>query len=226
MPSPHLDAEEAKRHDQLKYDYARRPLAGRVILLAGGTGGLGTATASLLLHEGAYPVLGYHSDKGRAELAQQRLQDAHGSPVGLAKGDITVEADRRRIVNDLLLARNRIDGLVVLTGDPARARTETLDAAAFQTALDRNTVSALLLARDVASAMRERARPGAIVLVSSMQGTYPFEGSLAYGVAKAALVHGARVLAKDFGGRAGINVNVVAPGVTSVGMARASVDSG
>jgi 3-oxoacyl-[acyl-carrier protein] reductase len=59
-----------------------------------------------------------------------------------------------------------------------------------------------------------------------MQGAAVFEGSLAYGTAKAALIHGARVLARDFGGRTGINVNVVAPGVTSVGMARASVDSG
>jgi NAD(P)-dependent dehydrogenase (short-subunit alcohol dehydrogenase family) len=74
--------------------------------------------------------------------------------------------------------------------------------------------------------MRERGKPGAIVLLSSMQGTYPFEGSLAYGTSKAALIHGAQVLAKDFGGRAGVNVNVVAPGVTSVGMARASVDAG
>jgi NAD(P)-dependent dehydrogenase (short-subunit alcohol dehydrogenase family) len=74
--------------------------------------------------------------------------------------------------------------------------------------------------------MRERSARGAIVLLSSMQGTYPFEGSLAYGTAKAALIHGAKVLAKDFGGRGGINVNVVAPGVTTVGMARASIDSG
>jgi hypothetical protein len=40
------------------------------------------------------------------------------------------------------------------------------------------------------------------------------------------LVDQAQVLAKDFGGRGGINVNVVAPGVTTVGMARASVDAG
>jgi 3-oxoacyl-[acyl-carrier protein] reductase len=74
--------------------------------------------------------------------------------------------------------------------------------------------------------MRERSIRGAIVLLSSMQGAHPFEGSLAYGTSKAALIHGARVLAKDFGGQTGVNVNVVAPGVTSVGMARASVDAG
>ncbi len=226
MPSPHLDADEAKRHDLLKFDYARRPLAGRVILLAGGTGGLGAATAALLVTEGAYPILGYHTNRGRAELVQQRLQDTYSGPVGLIQCDILDAAGRQRFVEDALRVRDRIDGLVVFTGDPARAKTADLGSPAFQEALDQNTVAPLLLARDVALTMRERSARGAIVLLSSMQGTYPFEGSLAYGTAKGALIHGAKVLAKDFGGRPGININVVAPGVTTVGMARASVDSG
>lgn len=226
MSSPYLDAEESRRHDLLKFDYTRRPLAGRVIVLAGGTGGLGAATAALLITEGAYPVLGYHSNKGRAELVQQRLQDTYAGPVGLIPADINDAAGRRRFVEDALRVRDRIDGLAVFTGDPARAKTAELESPAFQQALNQNTVAPLLLARDIALAMRERSTRGAIVLLSSMQGTVPFEGSLAYGTAKAALIHGAKVLARDFGGRPGINVNVVAPGVTSVGMARASVDSG
>jgi len=226
MTSPHLDPEEARRHDVLKFDYSRRPLAGRVILLAGGTGGLGAATAALLVTEGAYPILGYHTNRGRAELVQQRLQDTYSGPVGLIQSDIREETGRKRFVADALRVRDRIDGLVVFTGDPARAKTADLGSEAFQEALDQNTVAPLLLARDVALAMQERSARGAIVLLSSMQGTYPFEGSLAYGTAKAALIHGAKVLAKDFGGRSGININVVAPGVTTVGMARASVDSG
>ena len=226
MPSPHLDPEEARRQDLLKFDYSRRPLAGRVILLAGGTGGLGAATAALLITEGAYPILGYHTNRGRAELVQQRLQDTYSGPVGLLQSDIRDGAGRLRFVEEALRVRDRIDGLVVFTGDPARAKTADLESPAFAEALDRNTVAPLLLARDVALAMRERSARGAIVLMSSMQGTYPFEGSLAYGTAKAALIHGAKVLAKDFGGRPGININVVAPGVTTAGMARASIDSG
>ncbi len=226
MPSPHVDAEEAKRHDLLKFDYARRALAGRVILLAGGTGGLGAATAALLITEGAYPILGYHQNRGRAELVQQRLQDTYAGPVGLIQSDLREEAGRKRFVEEALRVRDRIDGLVVFTGDPARAKTAELESPAFREALDQNTVAPLLLARDVALAMRERSARGAIVLLSSMQGTYPFEGSLAYGTAKAALIHGAKVLAKDFGGRGGVNINVVAPGVTTAGMARASIDSG
>ncbi|MBK5254480.1 MAG: SDR family oxidoreductase [Vicinamibacteria bacterium] len=210
----------------MKFDFARRPLAGRVILVSGGTGGLGAATAALLIHEGAYPILGYHTNKGRAELVQQRLQDLYAGPVALTQGDITGAAGRRRQVEDAQRLKGRIDGLVVCAGDPARARTQDLESPAFQEALDRNAVGPLLLARDVALAMQDRSTGGAIVLLSSMQGAYPFEGSLAYGTSKAALIHGAKVLAKDFGGRSRININVVAPGVTSVGMARASVDSG
>ncbi len=226
MSSPHLDPEEVQRQDQLRFDYAGRPLAGRVILLAGGTGGLGAATAALLITEGAYPILGYRENKGRADLVQQRLQDLYAGPVGLVQGDIREAADRKRYIDHALGAKNRIDGLVVFVGDPARAKTEDLESPAFRDALDRNAIAPLLLARDVARVMREKSTRGAIVLLSSMQGTYPFEGSLAYGTSKAALIHGARVLAKDFGGRGGVNINVVAPGVTSAGMARASVDSG
>lgn len=226
MPSAHLDADETQRHDALKFDFPRRPLAGRVILLAGGTGGLGVATAAMLLTEGAHPVLGYHSNKGRAELVQQRLQDTYSGTVSLIQADIRDPAGRSRLLEDALRARDKIDGAVIFAGDPAREKTQDLQSEAFQGALDHNTVAPLLLARDLALAMRERAIHGAIVLLSSMQGTYPFEGSLAYGTAKAALIHGARLLAKEFGGRNGINVNVVAPGVTSAGMARVSVDSG
>jgi NAD(P)-dependent dehydrogenase (short-subunit alcohol dehydrogenase family) len=59
-----------------------------------------------------------------------------------------------------------------------------------------------------------------------MQATYPFEGSLAYASPKAALLHAARVLAKEYGGKPDIRVNVVAPGATSAGMARASIEAG
>jgi 3-oxoacyl-[acyl-carrier protein] reductase len=55
---------------------------------------------------------------------------------------------------------------------------------------------------------------------------HAFEGSLAYAGPKAALVQAARILAKEYGGAVDIRVNVVAPGATSAGMAKTSIDSG
>jgi 3-oxoacyl-[acyl-carrier protein] reductase len=49
---------------------------------------------------------------------------------------------------------------------------------------------------------------------------------LAYATPKAALVHATLILAKEHGGKADIRVNAVAPGATTAGMARASIESG
>jgi NAD(P)-dependent dehydrogenase (short-subunit alcohol dehydrogenase family) len=68
--------------------------------------------------------------------------------------------------------------------------------------------------------------PGAIVILSSMQSSHVFANSTAYASAKAALVHGAKVLAKEAGGKTNIRVNVVAPGATLAGMAQESVRGG
>ena len=195
MSSPHIDPEESQRHALLKFDYAKRPLAGRVIFVAGGTGGLGAATAALLITEGAYPILGYRDNKGRAELVRQRLQDTYSGPVGLVQGDISDDAGAKTLSSrrSCGCATGSMASWSSRATPPAR-RPLTSNPRAFQEALDQNTVAPLLLARDVALAMRERGARGAIVLVSSMQGTYPFEGSLAYGTSKAALIHGARVL--------------------------------
>ena len=59
-----------------------------------------------------------------------------------------------------------------------------------------------------------------------MQAVALFPGSSVYAGAKAALLHGARILAKECRGPANIRVNVVAPGVMAAGMAQASIASG
>jgi NAD(P)-dependent dehydrogenase (short-subunit alcohol dehydrogenase family) len=101
-----------------------------------------------------------------------------------------------------------------------------LDGASLHASFAANFEAPVLLARAAAEEMVRRGTHGSIVLVSSMQGVFPFEGSLAYGAPKAALLHAARILAKEYGGPSDIRVNVVAPGATAVGMARASIDAG
>ena len=66
MPSRFLDADQARRHAEQRYDFSRKALAGRVVLLPGGAGGLGAAITALLLQDGALPVVAYRSARGRA----------------------------------------------------------------------------------------------------------------------------------------------------------------
>lgn len=226
MPSRFLDPELVRRQDEHRYDFNRRSLAGRVVLIPGGVGGLGAAITALLLQEGALPVVGYRANRGRALVFQQNLQDLYGGPVQIVEGDVADPAVRERYLETALNVKGELYGLVALTGDPARVKPAELGGPALHASFTANFEAPVLLARACAEAMSRKGTKGAIVLFSSMQGAHPFEGSLAYAAPKAALIHAARILAKEYGGAADIRVNVVAPGATTAGMARASIEAG
>ncbi|MGE0455793.1 MAG: SDR family NAD(P)-dependent oxidoreductase [Vicinamibacteria bacterium] len=226
MPSRFLDAEQLKRQAEHRYDVSRKALGGRVVLVPGGAGGLGAAVTAQLLNDGALPVVGYRSNRGHALAFQQKMQDLYGGPVALVEGDVGDPEVRQRYLDTALAVKDEVYGLVALPGDPARVKPAELDGPALEASFRANFAAPVLLARLCAEAMAARGTRGAIVLVSSMQGVHPFEGSLAYAAPKAALLHAARVLAKEYGGARDIRVNVVAPGATGAGMARASVESG
>src|SRR5262245_59050818 len=226
MPSRFLDADQAKRQSEHRYDFNRKAMAGRVVLLAGGAGGLGAAVTALLMQDGALPVVGYRSSKGRALVFQQKMQDQYGGLVTLVEGDVADPDVRKRYLKAALELKGDLYGLVALTGDPARVKPADLDGPALHASFVANFEAPVLLARAAAEEMATRGTRGAIVLFSSMQGVHPFEGSLAYASPKAALVHAARILAKEYGGARDIRVNVVAPGATTAGMARASIEAG
>jgi NAD(P)-dependent dehydrogenase (short-subunit alcohol dehydrogenase family) len=226
MPSRHLDPEQVRRYSEYRYDFNPKSLAGRVILVPGGAGGLGAAISALLLQDGAIPVVGYRSNKGHALAFQQKLQDHYGGLVQLVEGDVADPDVRKRYLEAALAVKGDLYGVVALTGDPARVKGESLDGPALHASFSANFEAPVLLARAAAEEMTRRGTRGAIVLVSSMQGVYPFEGSLAYSAPKAALIHASRILAKEYGGEPDIRVNVVAPGATVVGMARASIEGG
>jgi 3-oxoacyl-[acyl-carrier protein] reductase len=184
------------------------------VVLAGGAGGLGSATAELLAAEGMDLVVSYRANAERA-----------AKLAGIARfvqADLTVQADRERLLD----AAPIIYGLVVFTGDPARVS----DPSQMQDAMERshavNFLGPILLAREAAARMKAKGTHGAIVLFSTMQAVSLFPGSTAYAAPKAALLHAARILAKENRGPADIRVNVICPGVNAAGMAEASIASG
>jgi NAD(P)-dependent dehydrogenase (short-subunit alcohol dehydrogenase family) len=109
---------------------------------------------------------------------------------------------------------------VPLVGQPARVPIETATEKDLMDSVRDNFIGPVLLVRDFASALS--GADGSVVFVSTMQGVGIFAGSTVYAAPKAALVHTARVLAKQWP----IRVNVVAPGVNDAGMAEASVRAG
>lgn len=173
-------------------------IAGLEILLAGGAGGLGAATAELLAADGAHVVINSRHRGLRA--------------------DITKPEDRKLLLD----AVPKLYGLVVFAGNPARGQL----AEAMRISHQENYEGPILLAREAAERMKSLGTAGAIVLFATMQAVALFPGSTAYAGEKAALLHAARILAKECRGPANIRVNVIAPGVIQAGMAQASIASG
>jgi len=183
-------------------------------VLAGGSGGLGSAVGQLLAAEGARLVVSYRANRERAERLGDRAQ--------VVQADLAVEGDRKRLLD----AAPQLYGLVVFAGDPARVMAGADPRDAMLRSHEVNYLGPILLAREAAERMKAAETQGAIVLMGTMQVAALFPGSTAYAAQKAALVHGARILAKECRGPVNIRVNVVSPGVTAAGMAEASIASG
>jgi 3-oxoacyl-[acyl-carrier protein] reductase len=189
-------------------------LRDREIVLAGGSGGLGSATAELLAAEGARLVIGYRRNAERAERWQDRA--------AVVQADLASAADRGRLLD----AARALYGVVVFAGDPARVSDPAQLEEAMARSWEVNCAGPILLAREAAGRMKSAGTAGTIVLLSTMQAVALFPGSTAYAAPKAALAHAAGILAKECRGPANVRVNVIAPGVMQAGMAEASIASG
>jgi len=165
------------------------------------------------------------AEGARVTVSYRRNQDRAEQLRGLARivqADLAIGADRKRLLD----AAPHLYGLVIFAGDPARVAAGMDPHDAMQRSHEVNYLGPILLARDAADRMKAAGTPGAIVLLGTMQTAGLFSGSTAYAAQKAALVHAARILAKECRGPANIRVNVVNPGITEAGMAEASIASG
>lgn len=210
---------------EFQFDFNESGLRGKTVVLAGGSGGLGSAVADLLARDGASLVIGYRENSDRARRLKDHLT-RFGGAFELVQGDIGDSSTREALLGAAERTGDQIYGLVCLVGNPARVRFDDARLEDLEGSMRVNYHGPILLARDFAARLRSDETPGAVVFFSTMQAVDLFPSSINYAGPKAALIHAARILAKQWGGPAGIRVNVVAPGVNRAGMALASIQSG
>jgi NAD(P)-dependent dehydrogenase (short-subunit alcohol dehydrogenase family) len=184
--------------------------ADKVVLITGGTRGVGLATARAFAQEGASVVMsGLDTARGR-EAAGMVLR---GVFLG---GDVRLPADCDRIVTETTQRLGRLDVLVNNAGVIYRDRTvEQTTEAEWDTTFATNVKGAFLMSRSALPALR--ATRGTIVSVASYTGLVGFAGAAAYAASKAALVNLTRTMALDHAAE-GIRVNCVCPGSVETDM--------
>ena len=191
-------------------------LRDRVVVVTGGSSGIGRATALALGREGARVAVTYRTGEQAAAGCVAEIEAAGSEAAGF-RFDLASAESATALAGSVTGRWGGIDVLVNCAGGrdrnaPWGSRFEDVAAAEWRAMLDTDLAAPYALLQAVIPAMRGRGW-GRIVLVSSGAGEEGWEGAAAYATAKAGLVGLARSLAWELGGE-NILVNVVAAGLT------------
>jgi NAD(P)-dependent dehydrogenase (short-subunit alcohol dehydrogenase family) len=194
----------------------RYSLAGKVVLVTGGSRGLGLELARAFAAQGAKLVL-IARDTEELGRARTELKDLGAGVLALAC-DVTDPAAVRRAVSQALDWYDRIDVLVNNAGTIEVGPMETMRREDYETAMQTHFWGPLSFTLEVVPHMRARGE-GRIVNVASIGGVVAMPHLLPYSASKFALTglsEGLHAeLAKD-----GIRVTTVCPGLMRTGSAR------
>jgi NAD(P)-dependent dehydrogenase (short-subunit alcohol dehydrogenase family) len=184
--------------------------SGKVVLVAGGTGGLGHAVSRTFLEEGAAVVVSY-----RREEEFTALKQAVGAKAIALEGfavDVTDQRAAGEFVGGVLSRHGRVDALVNTVGGYAGGvKLWEMETKVLETMLALNLRSGYTLARAVVPAMLKQGS-GAIVNVAAKAAFDHGAGAAAYAASKAAAVAMMDSLAADVKGT-GVRVNSILPSI-------------
>lgn len=187
-----------------------KSLAGRVAMVTGGAGGIGTATAERYLAEGACVVL---ADISADSLSATRdaLTASYGHDVIRSViMDVTDESAVAAAYAEASVEFGGVDILVSNAGIASSAPVEETTLALWNRNMEILSTGYFLVSREAFKLMRVQGMGGSIVFVASKNGLAASPNASAYCTAKASEIHLARCLALE-GAEAGIRVNVVNP---------------
>ncbi|HDS1775823.1 TPA: SDR family oxidoreductase [Pseudomonas putida] len=195
-----------------------RPLAGQVVLVTGGSGGIGAAIVERLVAEGAKVLIHYSRD---AQGASELLHRVGGSG-WIVQGDLSEEAGPEKLWHAALeLAGGRIHGLINNAGIRTEISMEASSAqwrSAWRREFQVNFFAAADLCRDAVEHFRGHGG-GRIINMASRAAQRGYAAdALPYGCSKAALINLTKSLARSVAND-GVVAVAIAPGWVRTDMA-------
>jgi NAD(P)-dependent dehydrogenase (short-subunit alcohol dehydrogenase family) len=193
----------------LSNNHAAGKLRGKVALITGGDSGIGRAVAIAYAKEGAGIAFAFnHSEDDATET--RCLIEREGRRCLPMMADVTVEADRARLVAETVEVFGRLDVLVnnaaYFEGD---GTLEEIEAAGLRLVFETNIIAYMLMAKAALPHLEKVG--GCIINTSSTTSILGKKGSLAYSSSKGAVNIFTKSLALELAER-GVRVNAVLPG--------------
>ena len=200
------ELEEAK----LRRQPPPRPLAGRVAIVTGGAGGIGSAIAERLLADDASVCLldidGDALERTGAELALKFGKDR----TRVTRCDVTDESEVARAFAFAAREFGGVDIVVSNAGLASAAPFEQTTLEAWRRNIDVLATGYFIVGREAARLLKAQRMGGSIVFIASKNALVASSGAAAYSTAKAAELHLARCMALELAPD-NIRVNVVNP---------------
>jgi NAD(P)-dependent dehydrogenase (short-subunit alcohol dehydrogenase family) len=203
-------------------------MEGKVVLVTGGTSGIGRAAATALAAMGAEVVLSGRNEE-RGERAVREIRDASGNGrVSFIRADLAAQSEVRGLADTFRERHDRLDVLVNNAGLVQSKRTETPDGLELTLAV--NHLAPFLLTNLLLDLLEESA-PSRVVTVSSearrraeidfddLQSERRYRGFQVYGMTKKANILFTYELARRLEGT-GVVANCLHPGAVSTGFAQ------
>ncbi len=198
-------------------------MAGKTVLITGGTGGIGKATALALASMGAEVII-TGRNAARAQAAALEIRSATGHGVDVFLVDHSSQAGVRALAHDVLEQVPRIDVLVNNVGGYWNSRHLTVDGVERTFAI--NHLAPFLLTNLLLARLNQSPHARVVTVAShahaqgridfdDLEGERAYSGARAYNQSKLANVLFTYELARRLHDRGTVTANVVHPGVVS-----------
>ena len=187
----------------------------KVIIVTGGSRGIGSAIVKLLANEGHSVVLNYNQSKEIAENTKRELKE-QGKEIDIFKADVSKREEVKELIKFVIEKYKKIDVLINNAGiSQVKLFTQITDEE-WDRMIQTNLNSVFYCTQEALKHMIA-VQSGAIINISSIWGITGGSCEVHYRAAKAGIDGMTKALAKELG-PSRIRVNSIAPGVSDTDM--------
>jgi 3-oxoacyl-[acyl-carrier protein] reductase len=184
-------------------------LKGKTALVAGASSGLGFASAMELAAEGASVAISSRTESALT-VAADKIRAATGAKVLAVPGDVTVERDVERMIDQTVSEFGRLDILIPNSGGPPAGFYDDFSPNDYRQAVELTLVSTIAMCLRAVPYMR-KAKWGRIVAITSIAAKEPVENLILSNTARAGTLGFLKSLSQQVA-QDGITVNALCPG--------------
>ncbi len=199
-------------------------LAKKVVLITGGSSGLGYKAAEQFAEEGAAVAITYHVCKEKALKKAGLLRERFGIQAEAYNCDLADENSIKTVFNHVINDFGNIHVLINNAGWWPSAYVKDMPLQEWKSCIDVNLTGHFIFSRLLIEYLMQKKQPGKIVNIVSFAG---FIGSTSghshYASAKAGLIAFTKSLAREVG-RSNIHVNAVSPGMMYTDMTQQTLE--